>query len=128
MWFLWFVGHDLDLFLCTYAPISPSPSPPTTSSLPSAPLQHCHHNRHQFLSTGNSALYLREGGGRKNPPKPSSQEDLCHVRLPHAASGFLFFITTSKVFVVRALFIAIVSHAECNGSWSCPGGQAKCKT
>ena len=37
MWLLWFVGHDLDLFLCTYAPISPSPSPPTTSSPQTAP-------------------------------------------------------------------------------------------
>ena len=66
-------------------------------------LHHKQHHHNHFLSTGNSALYLREGGGRKNPPKPSSQEDLCHVRLPHAASGFLFFITTLQVsFVVRA--------------------------
>ena len=47
MWFLWLVGHDLDLFLCTYAPISPSPSPPTTSSPQTAPPQSLSLDRQQ---------------------------------------------------------------------------------
>ena len=45
--------------------------------------------------SGYSPLDLWEGGGRKKPPKPSSQEDLRHVRLPNVASGIIGMVMIS---------------------------------
>ena len=42
---------------------------------------------------GDSPLHLWEGGGREEPPQPSSQEDLRHVRLPDVASGLVISYT-----------------------------------